>query len=79
MTFNQKKFASDIRQKRIDGSLSVAEAAKEVGASRYTIYRLENNSDLPPNMDTLCLFCGWMGVNPGIYFEAVDGLLDEKA
>lgn len=78
MKFNQKKFASDIKQRRFDKNLSVIEAAKEVGVTRYTIYRLEKKSDLPPNMDTLCLFCGWMGINPGIYFEAIDGLLDAR-
>ena len=69
MKFNQKKFASDILQRRIDGNLSVEKAAKETGVSRYTIYRLEKDGDLPPNMDTLCLLCGWMGVNPGVYFD----------
>ena len=78
MKFNQKKFASDILQKRIDGNLSAAEAAKEIGVSRFTILRLEKKSDIPPNIETLCLICGWMGVNPGIYFEAIDGLLDAR-
>lgn len=68
MTFNQKKFASDILQKRIDNNLSVIKAAKECGVTRYTIILLEK-CGTSPNMGTLCLVCEWLGVNPGVYFE----------
>ena len=69
MTFNQKKFADAILQKRIDKNLSVIEAAKEIGVTRFTLHRLAKDTDLPPNIGTLCLVCGWLGVNPGVYFE----------
>jgi transcriptional regulator with XRE-family HTH domain len=67
MVFNNEKLRKDLITRRvIDLNISLDKAAEEIGVSKATLSRIENNKT--PEVNSFCKICSWLKTNPSDYF-----------
>lgn len=71
MKFKYDLLAEDLVDEMKSQGLSTRDVAQEVGISHSTVSRVTRG--LPCHVDSLAKLCGWLGMDPGIYFWEVVG------
>jgi DNA-binding Xre family transcriptional regulator len=68
MRFSPEQLKKDLQNKRVfDKVMSMDEACVEIGISKATLSRAENEKGI--DMDTFAKICTWLKSNPARYFR----------